>query len=272
MCSRLLGLLVREGDTSEDVQTKKLAFPACAVLVVPSITTAYNCLILNLYAYALGAALVAFGSGVFMTGVLLNMMTPGRLVDVCLVISTVGIYVMDMSAAATSNTLRPWCFVVLALDAALVFNRTHIVYFVIPATLVYIAADAIESMHNYGLYEFGYWGADKSASDCDCASPPCSRGVLSAGNALIAMYALLLIDFHLTRGFAKSTRFQLRRMKGLVAVTGKIAAALARYDIDVAEEAITSGGELPSELVESFMQILHNLRSYKAYLPQSCLV
>eukprot|EP00756_Hemistasia_phaeocysticola_P012909 Hpha_TRINITY_DN15236_c2_g2::TRINITY_DN15236_c2_g2_i1::g.65444::m.65444 len=52
----------------------------------------------------------------------------------------------------------------------------------------------------------------------------------------------------------------------------EVTAALARYDVDGAETVITSGKDLPSELAESLLQLLANLRSYKAYLPHSCLV
>eukprot|EP00756_Hemistasia_phaeocysticola_P067389 Hpha_TRINITY_DN9934_c0_g2::TRINITY_DN9934_c0_g2_i1::g.140325::m.140325 len=137
-CNTILGLLVRKGDTPEEVQTKKLAFPVCAGLFLlvafsVAVDVAYG---RNRNTYVVGASLCALGPAFFMTGVVFNVAKPGLLIDALLVINTIGLCVMDANAAALSSSFRPWCFGVLILDAALVFNRQHIPYFVIPVTLV----------------------------------------------------------------------------------------------------------------------------------------
>eukprot|EP00756_Hemistasia_phaeocysticola_P059460 Hpha_TRINITY_DN36236_c0_g1::TRINITY_DN36236_c0_g1_i1::g.83186::m.83186 len=117
---------------------------------------------LSLYTSALGRGICALGPAVFVVGVMLNG-DVGYLADTLLLISTVGMLVMDVGYAAISFPFRSWSYVVLALDGALVFDRQHIPVFVIPFVLLYTAAEAIESVHRYGLYEAGYWGTNVEA-------------------------------------------------------------------------------------------------------------
>eukprot|EP00756_Hemistasia_phaeocysticola_P021896 Hpha_TRINITY_DN15801_c0_g1::TRINITY_DN15801_c0_g1_i1::g.188198::m.188198 len=97
-----------------------------------------------------------------------------------------------------------------------------------------------------------------------CRAPlrPGGSGWGVAGWAVMGM--LLLSDFYFTRGFALDMRDQLSRIEASVKAASDVAAALARYDVDVAEAAITSGSNLPTELARPFLALLSNLRSYKA--------
>eukprot|EP00665_Eupelagonemidae_sp_cell47_P002822 gene2822-biopygen4414 len=75
----------------------------------------------------------------------------------------------------------------------------------------------------------------------------------------------LALDFWWTRGFATS-------LHGSVAVAQSVAQSLARYDLDAAAQALRqSDGEnaeaLPPELRAAYEELLHNLATYKAYLP-----
>eukprot|EP00756_Hemistasia_phaeocysticola_P011681 Hpha_TRINITY_DN15136_c3_g6::TRINITY_DN15136_c3_g6_i1::g.129011::m.129011 len=271
-CSWLLGLLVKKGDISEEAQMKKIALPVSLLWIVFGIFSAIDFTMNgSRYTLALGAAVSAFGGFFLMAGAVQNVVQLGHCVDVALIISTLGICIMDAATAAFSYSFRTWCYVVLVLDCALVFNRHHIPYFVIPFIILYIAADALESVHNYGLYEFGLWGTDETASQCNCASPPCSVPGAQAGSNLFAVCFVFVIDFYLTRGFARSTRFQLRRVEASVDVAGEIAAALARYDVHTAQRAIADGDDLPGELAESYLHLLSNLRVYRDYLPDTLL-
>eukprot|EP00756_Hemistasia_phaeocysticola_P037099 Hpha_TRINITY_DN16679_c2_g6::TRINITY_DN16679_c2_g6_i2::g.181100::m.181100 len=268
-----LNMIMRKGDTAQDIRIKKLGLPVCVFLVVIAGTTAFRSVADSSYMWALGAFLCTCGPLAFITGVVLTSVKAGILADTLLLVNTVGLCVLDVGAAAFSYPFRSWSFVVLILDAALVFDRQHIPKFVIPWTLLYIAAESLESVQRYGLYSAGYWGTDPSVSMCACASPPCSMSPVSGGISFLSVCSVFLFDFHFTRNFATSMRRQFRRMEVSVAVASEIAAALARYDVDVAEEAITgSGDDLPEDLAKSFFQLLSNLRSYKAYLPHSCLV
>eukprot|EP00756_Hemistasia_phaeocysticola_P018393 Hpha_TRINITY_DN15590_c3_g5::TRINITY_DN15590_c3_g5_i1::g.106323::m.106323 len=94
-----------------------------------------------------------------MGGVVSNAIPAGYLLDVVLMLGTVGICAMDLSTATASYPFRAWAFLVLVLDIALVFKRYHVPLLIIPFVLVYQAALEVESVSKFGLYEAGYWGS-----------------------------------------------------------------------------------------------------------------
>eukprot|EP00756_Hemistasia_phaeocysticola_P054889 Hpha_TRINITY_DN30802_c0_g1::TRINITY_DN30802_c0_g1_i1::g.155693::m.155693 len=246
-CGWLLDRLVREGDTVEDVRVKQLLFPVVVFLLI----FAMIALIVNLQSsrlmFALGNAISLCGFAVFLFGTALNAAPTRYFVDALLLISTLAICVMDVAAAALSDPFRDWTFVVLLLDVALLFSRDHIPLIIIPLTLFYLGAEHVESAHRYGLYQAGYWGMDLEASSCNCASPPCTYSVVDALQHYLCVCSVFVVDFHFTRGFSNGVRLQLRRVRSSVEVSMEITAALARYDVDVAEEAIRGGEDLPEE-------------------------
>eukprot|EP00756_Hemistasia_phaeocysticola_P047133 Hpha_TRINITY_DN21061_c0_g1::TRINITY_DN21061_c0_g1_i1::g.103401::m.103401 len=105
-CSGLLRLLVREGDTSDDVRTKKFLFPLCAFVFLLGVFLAVSFSKDDMYTYLVGAVLCAFGSSVFMTGMVFNVGKAGSLLDALLVIYTLAICVLDLAAAASSAPFR----------------------------------------------------------------------------------------------------------------------------------------------------------------------
>eukprot|EP00756_Hemistasia_phaeocysticola_P017601 Hpha_TRINITY_DN15549_c0_g1::TRINITY_DN15549_c0_g1_i1::g.107175::m.107175 len=191
----------------------------------------------------------------------------GIVVDVYVLAGAVGVILLDMYYVAQGLS-RQWSFIVLLLDMSLVFDRPRTVPYVLAFTLLWLVVDTCESSFRMGLYDLVY---DSPTLICDCANPPCPDPPPAVGN-LVMSVVVLLIDFHLTRGFSRDLRLQLRRVNASVEVASKVTAALARYGVDDAEAAILGGGDLPDALAESFLQLLSNLRSYRAYLPHSCLV
>eukprot|EP00756_Hemistasia_phaeocysticola_P029793 Hpha_TRINITY_DN16254_c2_g2::TRINITY_DN16254_c2_g2_i1::g.13845::m.13845 len=255
--------LVREGDSAEDAHVKKVAFPVCLLLFLFSGWAAMTSFFSSRFAFTLGAGIGALGPAVFVVGVLVNAVKARYLIDVVLVVNTVGLCVMDLAAAAVSATFRPWSLIVLVLDAALVFKRNHVPLFAIPFTLLYIAIETLESIQSFGLHDLGYWGTGVEISDCNCASPPCAVTVMGGCQGFMSICAVFLIDFYFTQGFASTMRLQLRRVEVSVEVVAEIAAALARYDVDAAANSIQNGQGLPEEIAESFRRLLSNLRSYR---------
>eukprot|EP00756_Hemistasia_phaeocysticola_P032385 Hpha_TRINITY_DN16404_c4_g4::TRINITY_DN16404_c4_g4_i2::g.160991::m.160991 len=163
---------------------------------------------------------------------------------------------------------RSWVMVVLLLDCAVFFDRARIIPIVVTMILLWLFVAATESFLRFGLLD------EVSSSfpePCDCHNPPCRSHVSSSfGNWAIIAFVVLM-DLYLTRSFATNLQIQLRKVKSSVDLATKVAAALARYDVDGAEEAITEGADLPEELVHSYYRLLHNLRSYRSYLPESLL-
>eukprot|EP00756_Hemistasia_phaeocysticola_P026566 Hpha_TRINITY_DN16071_c3_g7::TRINITY_DN16071_c3_g7_i1::g.121013::m.121013 len=176
-----------------------------------------------------------------------------------------------MFTAAASSSFRAWAFVVLVLDIGLVFGRDYIPRFVIPLTLMYLAAESAEGALRFGLYEVGLWGTGISSSFCNCATPPCSASIDRSFLNFMGVCTVFLVDFYFTRGFAHGMELQLRSIEASVAVSKKVAAALARYDVEAAGSAIQEGTDLPEELAESYKRLLSNLMLYRDYLPDSLL-
>eukprot|EP00756_Hemistasia_phaeocysticola_P019056 Hpha_TRINITY_DN15635_c3_g1::TRINITY_DN15635_c3_g1_i3::g.101903::m.101903 len=270
-CSWMEGLVVRKSDTPEDAHIKRLLFPAAMFFL---------CFILpvSLFGFSRGSwerivlifnMLVQF---IFVAGVAFNLAPARRLVDVYLITGAVGVCLLDIISFAHSSVFRSWFFVVLVLDLALVFSRDHIPSFVIPCVLLYLSLLTVESIHRYGITDLGYWGSSVEDNACNCASPPCSRAAFTAIYTFITSTVVLLLDFWFTRGFANNLTIQLRSIQASVEVSERVAAALAEYNVDAAETAIAADTDLPSGLRVSYKQLLYNLRSYKAYLPHSCLV
>eukprot|EP00756_Hemistasia_phaeocysticola_P032332 Hpha_TRINITY_DN16402_c1_g1::TRINITY_DN16402_c1_g1_i1::g.160946::m.160946 len=192
----------------------------------------------------------------------------GRALDIQLPLIVMSCLVNDYQHAVVLEA-RTWNFIVLMLDAALVYHRPRFPPFAITITLSYIAVDATEQAVRIGWYDLPNYSTPPA---CDCADPPCAAGVQSSGLYYMWTAMILVGDFILTRGFAHSLETQLRRVRASVEVAGSIAGALVRYNVDEAEDVIDAGAELPEEMKKSFRQLVVNLRSYRPFLPHSVLV
>eukprot|EP00756_Hemistasia_phaeocysticola_P009723 Hpha_TRINITY_DN14943_c2_g2::TRINITY_DN14943_c2_g2_i1::g.143090::m.143090 len=271
--NRCLKWVIKDGDTVSDEHVKRMLIPV-AISLLPiaatvGITAIGNDLLLNL----IGVSVCGLALVLFLIGVLLNVVKARYLADMFFLLFPIGLVIIDLGAAGLSSRFRPWTYVVLVLDGTLVFGRDRVPHFVIPFTLVYLFADAIESTASFGFYELGNSLNGVEDNRCNCPEPPCAVTPLNAFNNYVSVLAVILIDFYLTRGFSKGMRKQLRSVQSCITVSADVAAALARYDVDLAERAIFDSEEdLPDGLKRSYTQIVTNLRSYKAYLPHSVLV
>eukprot|EP00756_Hemistasia_phaeocysticola_P011412 Hpha_TRINITY_DN15119_c3_g1::TRINITY_DN15119_c3_g1_i2::g.126766::m.126766 len=266
--------LVRPWDTKDEAKIKTMVFPFALVAFLHHVFEIFLVVLTTGQTVSLlGQLIMSAGFLFFLLGAFTNVMRAGITLDITLGLCTLGTCMVDLGAATISSTFRASVFVVLLLDAILVFKRDHMSYLVIGFVLLYMTVMEAESFHKFGMYEVGYWGSPGiEISYCNCASPPCSS---TAGVAFINLFSMFLVclgDFYFTRGFATGMRLQLRRVEALVVVAGDVAAALARYDVDEAEEAIAKGEHLPEELRESYIRLVSNLHRYRAYLPHSCLV
>eukprot|EP00756_Hemistasia_phaeocysticola_P014811 Hpha_TRINITY_DN15361_c4_g2::TRINITY_DN15361_c4_g2_i1::g.88019::m.88019 len=258
---------VRQEDTEEEVRIKRLAFPVLIGVFVVQMPFLVQNLLAQDYFQSWGRFLVCLP--LFMLcGFTVGRGDVKRGMDIVLGLFTVGLLVTDLSK---SSALRPrvWSYVVIVLDAVLVFDRPKVVPWVLAVTMLYLLAEKGEAVFRLGLYE---WVMHGGVPVCDCGTPPCGADLLGGVGDYVGYVILVLTDFHLTRGFATNLRQQVRKMGASVAVAAEIAGALSRYDVDGSERAIAEAQDLPEELAVSFKQLVFNLRSYRAYLPHSCLV
>eukprot|EP00756_Hemistasia_phaeocysticola_P048380 Hpha_TRINITY_DN22809_c0_g1::TRINITY_DN22809_c0_g1_i1::g.84397::m.84397 len=189
--------------------------------------------------------------------------------DITLVYFSFNNLLRDLRYAA-ALAFRSWYTVIVFLDAALIFNRPNVINVIMFVTILWRFVDAAEAGLRIGLYDAASDGDLPRA--CDCSEPPCAVGISNSLAGLSVSLVVLCVDFFLTRSFATDLRFQLKRVESSVEVAAGVASALARYDVDAAERAITSEMRILDELGKSLLQLIANLRSYKPYLPHSCLV
>eukprot|EP00756_Hemistasia_phaeocysticola_P019566 Hpha_TRINITY_DN15670_c3_g3::TRINITY_DN15670_c3_g3_i3::g.100603::m.100603 len=120
------GWLVRQGDTRDEARIKTLGFPFAVLiflfqLFVIFVTLQGTSQIVDV----VGLSMTAFAMVLFIGGVTSNAIPAGYLLDVMLILFSVGLCVMDLGTATRSSSWRSWAFVVLVLDGALVFKRYH---------------------------------------------------------------------------------------------------------------------------------------------------
>eukprot|EP00756_Hemistasia_phaeocysticola_P032161 Hpha_TRINITY_DN16395_c1_g2::TRINITY_DN16395_c1_g2_i3::g.60512::m.60512 len=128
--------LVRPGDTPDEARIKTLMFPFAIftfpVLVFDVFVTLQND---HQTIIVIGESTAAFAAILFMVGVVSNAIPAGYLLDVSVLLITVGLSALDLGEATMSYTFRAWAGVVLVLDCALLFKRYHMPRFIIPIVL-----------------------------------------------------------------------------------------------------------------------------------------
>eukprot|EP00756_Hemistasia_phaeocysticola_P011419 Hpha_TRINITY_DN15119_c6_g2::TRINITY_DN15119_c6_g2_i2::g.126782::m.126782 len=174
--------LVRAGDSKDEARIKTVMFPFALFIFLYSVFDLIQTIQgSGMMMYVLGDGLNCLGSGFFMAGVASGAARAGGLLDVFLVLCTVGICLLDFGNFTRSNPFRSWAFIVLVLDCALVFKRDHLPRYLIGLVMVYQVVLQMENVEKFGLYEAGYWGtAGVEISYCNCASPPCDSTPVDA--------------------------------------------------------------------------------------------
>eukprot|EP00756_Hemistasia_phaeocysticola_P037084 Hpha_TRINITY_DN16679_c2_g11::TRINITY_DN16679_c2_g11_i1::g.181096::m.181096 len=265
--SKCTGWIMKEDDTPQDTKVKRaltpvlmVVLPLCVYWLVAESVSSQDPL------YLVAFSLYIIGCVQFMAlGMYGNNMKYAIWAFVALL--TVGTVCHDLYAASR-GAHRPWGFVVLYLDITLLFNVTQPVPAVLSCVFVYLTLERAEAAFRFGLYD-----ARGSAIPpvCNCSDPPCSIGGGEGISTWVGMLFVILVDFHITRGFASDLRLQVRKVQSLVHVTTEVAAALAKYNVDAAEKAISGRQDLPEELRRSYMQLMLNLRVYRDYLPDALM-
>eukprot|EP01065_Artemidia_motanka_P015908 TRINITY_DN1960_c0_g2_i1.p1 TRINITY_DN1960_c0_g2~~TRINITY_DN1960_c0_g2_i1.p1 ORF type:complete len:839 (+),score=152.55 TRINITY_DN1960_c0_g2_i1:240-2519(+) len=197
---------------------------------------------------------------------------PAALTTVCLVISTFGILVMDISNAAVVGNERPWVLVVICCDLSLTNNTPlWVQVFIVMFTLFYLLITAVESALRLGLYDMPGLVPERGFEATQCSKPPCAGGVNGISSFLL--YAIVfVIDFLLTRGFARGQRQQHAMVVQSVKTAERVSHALTNFDLAQAAASLESAEDgLPPGLLASLRQLIENLASYRPYLPDGLL-
>eukprot|EP01065_Artemidia_motanka_P047386 TRINITY_DN7420_c0_g1_i7.p1 TRINITY_DN7420_c0_g1~~TRINITY_DN7420_c0_g1_i7.p1 ORF type:complete len:601 (+),score=110.00 TRINITY_DN7420_c0_g1_i7:48-1850(+) len=177
------------------------------------------------------------------------------------------------TAARMAPRTWPW-FAVLIVGARLLALDDCVVFSVVAVAYAWVAVEVVDNAHEFGLLRVPMFGQNETVRACDCPDPPCPTGLSWAGSWSIGKLIYIGAVQSLSRTFSVNVTKQLNLVKASVQVTQRVTVALSRYEVDSAALLVNSseGEKLPPELRESLTVLLSNLNTYKAYLPQSCLM
>ena len=189
----------------------------------------------------------------------------------------IGICLWDLDAR--TNEYLTWPILILLVDMLLVMQvpSRYSVWFV-GATVVWLLLMACEESFRFGLFDLPgllpYEGEHSrraaAIEKADCEFLPCKTPFPPHGS--LSSLAVFLIDFFVTRRFARNVLKEQESMRRTISVVQEIASLLAGYDVEqVAEMLDVHGGDLPEGMTAALWRLEKNLRMYKAYLPKTCL-
>eukprot|EP00756_Hemistasia_phaeocysticola_P030760 Hpha_TRINITY_DN16308_c2_g6::TRINITY_DN16308_c2_g6_i1::g.58752::m.58752 len=188
----------------------------------------------------------------------------GWVVDATMVMFAIVNIVVDLRNKAVLQ-MSLLGLVIILLDMSILFKRRRVPPIIIPLTVCYLLVDRYEATFRTGLYDL----VGEAAVVCDCASPPCARRLLESFTLVSFFLFILGFDFFLTRRFADDVQKQLRRLESAASVSEEVTAALARYDVSAAREALDteSAEAIPTRMRKAFEALLGNLHQFKAAMP-----
>ena len=229
-------------------------------------------------AYMAGTVLCLSGVAIGLCAVLCRVPLTARVVAGTLYLVTAGILIGDLDARTISTS--EWPLLVLIIDLLLVMQvPTRYSLSLVCVIVMWMVLLGVEECFRFGLFEMpglapqeGKYGrlyyAERMYS---CEKLPCPKDFLSP--EVLASVAVFLIDFIVTRGFARQVLKEQEAMERTINAVQEIASLLAGYDVEkVAELLEEHEHELPVGMTVALRALEKNLRSYKAYLPKTCLL
>eukprot|EP00755_Sulcionema_specki_P002687 Sspe_Gene.119043::Locus_113945_Transcript_1_1_Confidence_1.000_Length_865::g.119043::m.119043 len=98
----------------------------------------------------------------------------------------------------------------------------------------------------------------------------CKLGTSLGFNLLRMRLFVFIADFIMTRFFAHSMKQEQARISSTVQVAERVADALVRFDLDLANEELRKRTvDMGEKLHDALAQLLVNLRTYRPYLPEA---
>ena len=201
-----------------------------------------------------------------------------RIVVVPLYLIAGGMIMRDFNARAFY--VSHWPLLVLVIDMLLVMQvPTRYSLGLVVFVVLWLLLLGLEETFRFGLFDLpgsvkqdGEYGRRQYFEEqFVCDMPPCPTPFPSP--TLTSAVSVFLIDFFVTRGFAREVLKEQAAMERTINTVQEIASLLAGYDVEkVAELLEEHEHELPQGMTVALRALEKNLRSYKAYLPQTCLL
>ena len=263
---------IKESDTEIDVTRKK-------TLIIPSVIGLPLGLLTAFLTYEkrmlLFVACLLFAVGkitVLLNLVWLRRQATDLLIGLYCGVVCIGIALVEVEGSAT-KTFQLWPMFVIIIDILLACQTpVRMTYSVIALVIFLTLVTESENVFRYGVYDFewGDYSQEFRRSKCECDNLPCREPFMDELIRTLTLLGIFLVDFLCTRGFASSAIAEKKRILASIEAANYIAVSLSRFDLESASRLLEEV-EIPTQLKGAFDKILCNLRTYKPYLPQSCL-
>ena len=194
------------------------------------------------------------------------------LLELSSVIMLIGISLQDFEAAMLQ--INPsWPLFVIVVDILLVCEAPmRATVGVVCWCCLHLVVISIESSYSFGLFDLEYqqYSQEHRREKFDCGKLPCTTTVIYSSMTLLTQFIVFLMDFFCTRGFAAAVLEEKNNILASVDAANAIATSLSRFDLEQAT-SLLEDADIPGGLRDALKQILCNLRTYRPYLPQSCI-
>ena len=277
----LNGVLSLDGTLSKkekELRTQFFIVCTLSVAIIISNLFVYFDMLVHRPAYMVGTMLCSCGFALGVCAVLCRVPLTPRVVVPAIYLVTAGILIADLDERTVGAA--EWPLLVLMVDILLVMQvPTRYSLGLVCVIVLWLVLLDFEAAFRFGLYDLpglskqeGEYGrlyyAERAYA---CEKLPCPIPFLS--HSLFAAVSVFLIDFIVTRGFAHEVVKEKASMERTINAVQEIASLLARYDVEkVAELLEEHEHELPQGMTVALRALEKNLRLYKAYLPQTCLL
>ena len=225
-----------------------------------------------------GTLMGLLGFSIVICSVLCRVPLTTRLVVGTVYVMAFGILMWDFSARALS--MEVWPILVIVIDTLLVMQvPTRYSLGLVCFIVMWLLLLGVEESFRFGLFELpgmpeqeGKYGRLYSLQEkFVCETPPCP--VPFPSSRLLTAVFVFSVDFMVTRSFARQVLKEQASMERTINAVQEIASLLAGYDVEkVAELLGEHEHELPEGMTVALRALEKNLRSYKAYLPLTCLL
>ena len=223
--------------------------------------------------YFMGTVLVLLGFVIAIASVLCRVPLTTRVVVGTLYMVTCGMLMWDLNARTVSYV--QWPLLVLIIDMLLVMRvPTRYSLGLVCIVVLWLLLLGVEESFRFGLFDLpglapqeGKYGRLYYASRRQsCPTLPCPTAFPSP--IVLSAMAVFVIDFIVTRGFAREVLKEQAAMEQTIEAVQEIASLLAKYDVEgVARMLKMRAAELPEQMYETLQTMEQNLRRYKPYLP-----
>ena len=166
-----------------------------------------------------------------------------------------------------------WVAFVILIDLAMVLRVSRpCAASLLGAISLWVALMSAEETLRFGLFDVRFTSSQSDRMEVwekmgECGKLPC-KGELAPlyGGLLLCVF---VVDFVITRGFAREVLSEQDAMVKTISVVQDIATLLSEYDVDRVGEILrdTHPSALPPGMHAALWSIEHNLRQYKRYLP-----